>query len=148
MQVQRSLAKGEHGALSLVGGCHNYVGVSLQEGRATMLVMLGLSLRARWDATLVILTNDLPEISMIHIALSSDYLVIWTFGKYIPQMAPEIFSKQSSDIQLRGSTISLILKKTRCYRFSCHIIHVDQTPPRKILFSIAPSEGQRIVYDG
>ena len=31
-------------------GRHNYVGVSLQERRATMLVV---SLRARWDATLV-----------------------------------------------------------------------------------------------
>ena len=35
-------------------GHHNYVGVSLQERRATMQVMLGVSLRARWDATLVI----------------------------------------------------------------------------------------------
>ena len=38
--------------------CHlsdGYVGVSLQEMRATMQVMLGMSLRARWDATLVIL---------------------------------------------------------------------------------------------
>ena len=35
-------------------GRHNYVGVSLQERQATMQVMLGVSLRARWDATLVI----------------------------------------------------------------------------------------------
>ena len=34
-------------------GRHNYVGVSLQERRATMQVMLGVSLQARWDATLV-----------------------------------------------------------------------------------------------
>ena len=36
--------------------CHlseGYDGVSLQEMRATMQVMLGMSLRARWDATLV-----------------------------------------------------------------------------------------------
>ena len=36
--------------------CHwseGYVGVSLQDRRATMQVMLGVSLRARWDATLV-----------------------------------------------------------------------------------------------
>ena len=36
--------------------CHwseGYVGVSLQEMRATMQVMLGMSLQARWDATLV-----------------------------------------------------------------------------------------------
>ena len=43
--------------------CHwseGYVGVSLQERRATMQVMLGMSLRARWDATLVLLIeNDL-----------------------------------------------------------------------------------------
>ena len=30
-----------------------YVGVSLQERQAPMQVMLGMSLRARWDATLV-----------------------------------------------------------------------------------------------
>ena len=38
--------------------CHwseGYVGVSLQERQATMQVMLGVSLQARWDATLVIL---------------------------------------------------------------------------------------------
>ena len=38
-------------------GRHNYVGVSLQERRATMYVMLGVSLRARWDATLVVRTK-------------------------------------------------------------------------------------------
>ena len=34
-------------------GRHNYVGVSLQEIRATTQVMIGVSLRAIWDATLV-----------------------------------------------------------------------------------------------
>ena len=34
-------------------GCPNNVGVSLQESRATRQVMLGVSLRPRWDATLV-----------------------------------------------------------------------------------------------
>ena len=34
-------------------GRHNNVGLSLRESRATMQVMLGLSLRARWDSTLV-----------------------------------------------------------------------------------------------
>ena len=34
-------------------GCNNNVGGSLQERRATAQVMLGVSLRARWDATLV-----------------------------------------------------------------------------------------------
>ena len=35
--------------------CHwsEYVGMSLQERQATMQVMLGMSLRARWDASLV-----------------------------------------------------------------------------------------------
>ena len=36
--------------------CHwseGYDGVSLQEMQATMQLMLGMSLRARWDATLV-----------------------------------------------------------------------------------------------
>ena len=32
---------------------HNNVGVSLREMQATMQVMLGVSLQARWDATLV-----------------------------------------------------------------------------------------------
>ena len=44
---------GACGALRLVGGRHNNVGVSLQERRDTTQVMLGVSLRARWDATLV-----------------------------------------------------------------------------------------------
>ena len=34
-------------------GRHNNVGVSLRERRAKRQVMLGVSLRARWDATLV-----------------------------------------------------------------------------------------------
>ena len=46
-------ARGARGALRLVGGHHNNVGVSLRERRATTQVMLGVSLRARWDATLV-----------------------------------------------------------------------------------------------
>ena len=34
-------------------GRHNNVGVSLREMRVTMQVMLGVSLQARWDATVV-----------------------------------------------------------------------------------------------
>ena len=45
------LAACEHGALPLVEG--RRVTVSLWERRATMQVMLGVSLRARWDGTLV-----------------------------------------------------------------------------------------------
>ena len=42
--------------------CHwseGYVGVSLLERRDTMHVMLGMSLRARWDGTLVFLIEVL-----------------------------------------------------------------------------------------
>ena len=40
------------GALRLVGGRQNNVGVSLRERRDTTQVMLGVSLRARLDTTL------------------------------------------------------------------------------------------------
>ena len=39
------------------GRHNNVVGGSLQERRATTQVMLGVSLRARWDATLVCITK-------------------------------------------------------------------------------------------
>ena len=42
-------------------GRHNYVGVSLQEMLATMQVMLGMSLRARWDATLVCIMEKMKS---------------------------------------------------------------------------------------
>ena len=45
------------GALRLVGGRHNNVGVSLRERRDTSQVMLGASLRARWGTTLVHMLN-------------------------------------------------------------------------------------------
>ena len=48
-----ALASGARGALPLVGGCNNNVGVSLRERQAITQVMLGLSLRARWDTTIV-----------------------------------------------------------------------------------------------
>ena len=48
-------AGGACGALRLVDGRHNNVGVSLRERRDITQVMLGVSLRARWDATLVII---------------------------------------------------------------------------------------------
>ena len=47
-----ALASGVCGALRLVIGRHNNVGVSLRERRDTNKVMLGVSLWARWDATL------------------------------------------------------------------------------------------------
>ena len=55
VQVLRPAGAIERHAWSLAIGRRgvNYVGVSLQETRATMQVMLGVSLRARWDATLV-----------------------------------------------------------------------------------------------
>ena len=46
----------ERSPAARVESCHwseGYVGVSLQERLAKMQVMLGISLRARWDATLV-----------------------------------------------------------------------------------------------
>ena len=49
VQVLRPLTSGARGAWSKW-----YVGVSLQEMRATMQVMLGVSLQARWDATLAV----------------------------------------------------------------------------------------------
>ena len=39
-------------------GRHNNGGGLLQERRATMQVMLGVSLRTRWDATLVTIMNE------------------------------------------------------------------------------------------
>ena len=44
-------------------GCHNNVGASLRERRATTQVRLGVSLRARWDATVVLLmmTRTTPD---------------------------------------------------------------------------------------
>ena len=48
--------------------CHwseGYVGVSLQESRATMQVMLGMSLRARWDTTLVINNKSIHMVKML-----------------------------------------------------------------------------------
>ena len=43
MQALRpAIASGVRGALPLVGGAHNNVGVSLRERRATMHVMLGV----------------------------------------------------------------------------------------------------------
>ena len=52
-------------------GCHIYVEVSLQERRATMKVMLGVSLWARWDATLVLLIITLYK--------RTDYVIIPIF---------------------------------------------------------------------
>ena len=40
-----------------VGRASNNVGVSLRERRSTMQVMLRVSLRARWDETLLYLTK-------------------------------------------------------------------------------------------
>ena len=53
-------ACGVRGALRLVGRRHNNVGVSLRERRDTAQVMLGVSLQARWHATLVMLIIIIP----------------------------------------------------------------------------------------
>ena len=54
MKLQR--AANRRSLAARVEHCHwsEYVGVSLQESQATMQVILGMSLQARWDATLVI----------------------------------------------------------------------------------------------
>ena len=52
-----------------------YVGVSLQERRATMQVMLGMSLRERWDATLVII--------IIRITIQIILIVHFHYGHYL-----------------------------------------------------------------
>ena len=44
-------------------GHHNYVGAR----RATMQVMLGVSLRARWDATLVGPINNVDRVGIIQL---------------------------------------------------------------------------------
>ena len=51
------------------------VGVSLQENGATMQVMLGVSLRARWDATLVLII--LKRTTDATTSLSSPYDTVW-----------------------------------------------------------------------
>ena len=48
-------------------GRHNNVGVSLQERRGTTQVMLGVLLRARWDATLVYIFNKMVAYFCLHI---------------------------------------------------------------------------------
>ena len=60
-------------AIGQRGRRHNYVGVSLQEMWATMQVMLGVSLRARWDATLVI-TNQVTIHNTAILCLVAIYL--------------------------------------------------------------------------
>ena len=64
--------------------CHwskGYVGVSLPERQATMQVMLGVSLQARWDATLVtttLLCCLLRFKAVFQTLLSSSSAVLWS----------------------------------------------------------------------
>ena len=72
--------------------CHwsqGYDGVSLQERTATMQVMLGMSLRARWDATLVsiitacVFSLNLPfflQIMLIPLLCASLFLSVVAAG--------------------------------------------------------------------
>ena len=73
--LRPALVSGARGALPLVGGRHNNVVVSLHERRATMQVMLGVSLRARWDATLV-LTNAKKMWFIIENCICNNQIVI------------------------------------------------------------------------
>ena len=74
--------------------CHlseGYVGVSLQERRATMQVMLGVSLRARWDATLVIIINQnaLTSYSTTGSMMMVFYQLVWLLWKWVRQIWSE-----------------------------------------------------------
>ena len=55
LRVKFQWAANRRSLAARVEHCHwsEYVGFSLQESQATMQVMLGVSLQARWDATLV-----------------------------------------------------------------------------------------------
>ena len=54
LQAARRLSRAAHAErCHWSEGCNNNNAGSLQERRATTQVMLGVSLRARWDATLV-----------------------------------------------------------------------------------------------
>ena len=53
--LQPALASGAHEPYHWSEGRHNNVGMYLRERLATTQVMLGVSLRARWDATLVVI---------------------------------------------------------------------------------------------
>ena len=63
----REIPAGGQPALARVDHCHwsDYVGVSLQESQATMQVMLGMSLRARWDVTPVLVTTVVNRLLQI-----------------------------------------------------------------------------------
>ena len=55
LQAARRLSRAAHASLAIGRRGVIIMWGSLQEMRATAQVMLGVSLRARWDATLVIL---------------------------------------------------------------------------------------------
>ena len=75
VQVLRPLASGARGALPLVeGGAITMLGCHCRKGRATMqvTVMLGMSPRARWDATLVLVSNIMGHQETYTIFITSE----------------------------------------------------------------------------
>ena len=59
--------------------CHwseGYVGESLQERQATMQVMLGMSLRAIWDATLVHIIIMRADCTILRLSLRINQYII------------------------------------------------------------------------
>ena len=70
LQAARRLSRAAHAErCHWSEGCNNNVGGSRQERRATTKVMLGVSLRARWDAILV---------NIIKIKVINEYFIIQT----------------------------------------------------------------------
>ena len=63
--LRAALASGARGALPLVGWVSYNCWVSLRDRHATMQVMLGVSLQARWDATLVSLIQSHVSFSLM-----------------------------------------------------------------------------------
>ena len=63
--LQPALASGTREPCHWSEGRHNYVGVSLWERQATMQVMLGVSLRARWDGLFVCLSTYVTQKLML-----------------------------------------------------------------------------------
>ena len=57
-----------------IGRRHNKVGVSLQERQGTTQVMLGVSLRARWDTTLVIIITVKTYVGVLQSPVKSSEL--------------------------------------------------------------------------
>ena len=88
--LRPALTIGARGALPLAGG--DNVGVSLRERRATMQVMIGVSLRARWDATLVNIIEievNTCKWSSSSSGMFSTAVLVCSFKQSIPTSYPQ-----------------------------------------------------------